>query len=95
MTRVTSTTSKKRKNAIPLTVWVAIAGTILLAAGAFTLSFAALTDLAKMSGITPELAWIWAPVVDGVIVVASCAIIALAGRPRRVLAYPWVLPKGV
>lgn len=68
-----------------------IAATVIIAAGAFTLSFAALTDLARMSGISPELAWIWPVIIDGLIVAATVAIVALAGAEKRRLAYPWAL----
>ena len=68
-----------------------IAATVLIAVGAFTLSFAALTDLAVMAGINPALGWIWPLVVDGLIVAATVAIVALAGQGTRVLAYPWSL----
>lgn len=68
-----------------------IATTVLIAVGAFTLSFAALTDLAIMAGISPALGWIWPLIVDGLIVAATVAILALAGQGARVLAYPWAL----
>lgn len=68
-----------------------IAATVIIAAGAFVLSFAALTDLARMSGISPDLAWIWPVIIDGLIVAATVAIVALAGAEKRRLAYPWAL----
>jgi hypothetical protein len=68
-----------------------LAATVLIAAGAFVLSFAALTDLAVMAGISPALGWIWPLIVDGLIVAATVAILALAGQGARVLAYPWAL----
>ena len=71
-----------------------IAATVLIAAGAFVLSFAALTDLAVMAGISPALAWIWPVIVDGLIVAATVSIVALAGHDRRTMAYPWVLLLG-
>lgn len=72
----------------------AIAGTVLLAAGAFVLSFASLTDLAVMAGINDSLAWIWPIIVDGLIVVATMSIVALASHGRRALWYPWALLAG-
>lgn len=83
-----------RKAAAPLSrpiVATGIATTVLIAAGAFILSFASLTDLASRSGINPALAWIWPIIVDGLIVAATVAIVALAGHDRRTLAYPWFL----
>ena len=68
-----------------------IAATVIIAAGAFVLSFSALTDLARMSGIAPGLAWIWPVIIDGLIVASTVAIVALAGAERRRLAYPWAL----
>jgi hypothetical protein len=70
---------------------VGIGSTVLIAVGAFVLSFASLTDLAARSGIDANLAWIWPIIVDGLIVAATVAIVALAGHDRRTLAYPWAL----
>jgi hypothetical protein len=68
-----------------------IAATVVIAAGAFVLSFSALTDLSVRAGINPALAWMWPIIVDGMIVAATVAIVALAGRGAREQAYPWVL----
>ncbi|GAA5196795.1 hypothetical protein GCM10025773_05780 [Microbacterium jejuense] len=70
-------------------VWTAIAGTVFIAIGAFWLSFTALADLARRSGIAPAQAWAWPLIVDGVIVVGTVAVVALAGR--RDAWYPWML----
>jgi hypothetical protein len=70
---------------------VGIGSTVLIAVGAFVLSFASLTDLAARSGIDANLAWIWPIIVDGLIVAATVAIVALAGHDRKTLAYPWAL----
>lgn len=89
-----SSVTAGRKAAAPLSrpiVATGIATTVLIAAGAFVLSFASLTDLAARSGINPTLAWIWPIIVDGLIVAATVAIVALAGHDRRTLAYPWSL----
>lgn len=82
------------KNATPLSrpiVMTGFAATVIIAAGAFILSFAALTDLAVMSGLDPNLVWIWPIIVDGLIVASTVAIVALAGHEKKVLAYPWFL----
>ena len=73
-------------------VATAVAGTVLIAAGAFWLSFTSLADLARRSGIAPEQAWAWPLIVDGIIVVATVAVVALspAARPRATW-YPWLL----
>ncbi|UOQ61874.1 DUF2637 domain-containing protein [Leucobacter rhizosphaerae] len=67
----------------------AVAGTVLIACGAFWLSFTALADLARRSGIEEGQAWAWPLIVDGIIVVATVAVVALAGT--RTSWYPWLL----
>lgn len=69
----------------------AVGATVLIAVGAFVLSFAALTDLATRSGIDPKLSWIWPIIIDGMIVAATVAIVALNGFPRKAMIYPWAL----
>ena len=69
----------------------AVGATVLIAIGAFVLSFAALTDLAERSGIQSNLAWIWPIIIDGMIVAATVAIVALNGFNRRAMIYPWAL----
>lgn len=54
-----------------------IAGTILIALGAFWLSFTALRDLAERSGVPTGQAWVWPLIVDGLVVVATVAVVAL------------------
>jgi len=73
-------------------VATAVSGTVLIAAGAFWLSFTSLADLARRSGIAPDQAWAWPLIVDGIIVVATVAVVALspAARPRATW-YPWLL----
>ncbi|WP_454138059.1 DUF2637 domain-containing protein [Microbacterium paulum] len=73
-----------------LAVVTAITGTVFIAAGAFWLSFTALADLAQRSGIDAGQAWAWPLIVDGIIVVATVAVVALAGQ-RRPSWYPWTL----
>ena len=68
----------------------AVAGTVFIAAGAFWLSFTSLADLAARSGIGVGQAWAWPLIVDGIIVVATVAVVALAGQ-RRPTWYPWTL----
>lgn len=73
-----------------LAVLTAITGTVFIAAGAFWLSFTALADLARRSGIDAGQAWAWPLIVDGIIVVATVAVVALASQ-RRPTWYPWTL----
>lgn len=70
-------------------VATAMAGTVLIGLGAFWLSFTALADLAVASGIAPGQAWAWPLIVDGIIVVATVAVVALGSR--RQAWYPWLL----
>ncbi len=70
-------------------VMTAIAGTVFIAVGAFWLSFTSLADLARRSGIGTGQAWAWPLIVDGIIVVATVAVVALAGT--RASWYPWAL----
>lgn len=73
-----------------LAVVTAITGTVFIAAGAFWLSFTALADLARRSGIEAGQAWAWPLIVDGIIVVATVAVVALANQHRPTW-YPWTL----
>ena len=78
----------------PIPRWVegtARGGTVLIALGAFWLSFTALTDLATMAGISPVQAWVWPLIVDGVILVATISVVALSAHGRRATVYPWSL----
>ncbi len=70
-------------------VVTAVSGTVFIAAGAFWLSFTSLADLARRSGIGSGQAWAWPLIVDGIIVVATVAVVALAGS--RAAWYPWAL----
>ncbi|WP_156149129.1 helix-turn-helix domain-containing protein [Microbacterium oxydans] len=70
----------------------AVAGTVFIAAGAFWLSFTSLADLAARSGIGDGQAWAWPLIVDGVIVVSTVAVVALADA--RAAWYPWTLLAG-
>lgn len=70
-------------------VVAAASGTVVIGAGAFWLSFTALADLAERSGIPVGQAWIWPLLVDGLIVVATIAVVALDGH--RTAWYPWSL----
>ena len=72
-----------------IAVWTAVVGTVFIAVGAFWLSFTALADLAHASGIATTQAWAWPLIVDGIIVVGTVAVVALAGQ--RGAWYPWML----
>jgi len=81
--------TRPRADGVRLAMITAIVGTVFIAAGAFWLSFTSLTDLARRSGLDPGQAWVWPLIVDGIIVVATVAAVALAGS--RVAWYPWML----
>ena len=85
-----STTETVSPRGRRLAVVTAITGTVFIAAGAFWLSFTALADLARRSGIDAGQAWAWPLIVDGIIVVATVAVVALASQ-RRPTWYPWTL----
>ncbi|QPS33567.1 DUF2637 domain-containing protein [Brevibacterium casei] len=70
-------------------VVTAAGGTVAIGVGAFWLSFIALADLATRSGIAGEQSWVWPLLVDGLIVVATIAVVALDGHART--GYPWTL----
>jgi len=72
-----------------IAVRTAVVGTVFIAVGAFWLSFTALADLARRSGIAATQAWAWPLIVDGIIVVGTVAVVALAGQ--RGAWYPWML----
>lgn len=72
-----------------IAVPTSVAGTIAIAAGAFWLSFTALADLARRSGVGEGQAWAWPLIVDGIIVVSTVAVVALSGL--RAAWYPWSL----
>lgn len=72
-------------------VVLAVTGTILLALGAFWLSFTTLRDLAVLSGIPAEQAWIWPLIVDGVILEATISVVALRNSARAARRFAWLL----
>lgn len=70
---------------------VAILGTAAIGIGAFWLSFRALSDLAGRAGIPGELGWVWAAIVDGVIVTSTVAAVALDKSGWRAVWFAWLL----
>ncbi|MGP8241592.1 MAG: DUF2637 domain-containing protein [Solirubrobacteraceae bacterium] len=82
-----------RRRAERLVLAVAVTGTVLIALGAFWLSFTSLSELARRCGIAPDRAWVWPLIVDGVIVVATVSVVAMSGGgwDRRAVRYAWTL----
>lgn len=74
-----------------LVVALAVTGTFTLAFGAFWLSFTTLRDLAVLSGIHPDQAWIWPIIVDGVILEATISVVALRDAARPARRFAWML----
>ncbi len=70
---------------------LAVTGTILLALGAFWLSFTTLRDLAVLSGVSAEQAWIWPLIVDGVILEATISVVALRNSAPAARRFAWLL----
>lgn len=70
---------------------LAITGTILLALGAFWLSFTTLQDLAALSGIPVGQAWVWPLIVDGVILEATISVVALRNSAPAARRFAWLL----
>ncbi|WP_225732447.1 MULTISPECIES: DUF2637 domain-containing protein [unclassified Nocardia] len=55
--------------------------TVLIAAGAFWLSFTALRALAVLAGIPEREAWLWPLIIEGSMAQATVALLALAHSP--------------
>lgn len=74
-----------------LVIGLAVTGTILLALGAFWLSFTTLHDLAILSGIPAGQAWVWPLIVDGVILEATISVVALRSSAPAARRFAWLL----
>ncbi|MFD8104012.1 DUF2637 domain-containing protein [Nocardia fluminea] len=74
--------------------WSAVLVLIGIGAAAFVLSFAALQDLAVMGGTPPGLAWLFPVIVDGTIVQATMAVIALPPKSAEHKWFSWILVGG-
>lgn len=70
---------------------LAVVGTILLALGAFWLSFTALRDLVVLAGLPEDQAWIWPLIVDGVILEATISVVALRNSAPAARRFAWLL----
>lgn len=94
MNAQTATSHETEGVTLAVSRWVAataIGGTVLIALGAFWLSFTALADLAERAGIAAGQAWVWPVIVDGIIIVATISVVALSPYGRRATWYPWAL----
>lgn len=70
---------------------VAVVGTALIGVGAFWISFTTLSDLAGRAGVPAAQTWVWAAIVDGVIVTSTVAAVSLDGAGRRATWFAWLL----
>jgi hypothetical protein len=66
-----------------------IAGVVLLAAAAFTLSYAGIHQIALRAGVSPELAKLYPVMFDAMLVVSGAAVLALRGAGGWARAYAW------
>lgn len=64
--------------AVRVTRATAVLITVVIAVASFVLSFSSLWNLAARSAWPARLAWVWPVIVDGTIVLATMAIVALA-----------------
>jgi hypothetical protein len=78
----------KPERRLVLTAAVLVAA---IACDAFVISYSALYSLALAANIVHPLAVIYPFLVDGFIVVASLAAVAMRGQSRRNTWYPWML----
>ncbi|MFD6450408.1 DUF2637 domain-containing protein [Nocardia sp. NPDC060220] len=63
--------------------WTAVLIVLVIGGAAFVLSFAALRDLAIRAHTPHGLAWLFPVIVDGTIIQATIAVLALADSPER------------
>ncbi|MEV6432378.1 DUF2637 domain-containing protein [Nocardia sp. NPDC051463] len=63
--------------------WSAVLVVVVIGVAAFVLSFAALEDLAKKAHTPEGLAWLFPIIVDGTIIQATIAVLALAESDDR------------
>lgn len=76
-------TADQQPKSIRWARWSAVLIVLAIGAAAFVLSFAALRDLAVMAHTPTHLAWLFPVIVDGTIIQATIAVLALADSPER------------
>ncbi|MGY4100511.1 DUF2637 domain-containing protein [Nocardia sp. R16R-3T] len=84
----TATVHQPSTGRFDLAELTALAMTIVIGVGAFAWSFAALTELSVMAGITHRLAWAGPIFVDGAIVQSAVALVSLQRRARQLVLIP-------
>jgi hypothetical protein len=78
------TTAQSSPAVLRFTRASAVVITTAIGVASFILSFAALRDLAIRGGWPPHLAWLWPVIVDGAILMATMAVVALAPHTDQV-----------
>ncbi|MGW6728126.1 DUF2637 domain-containing protein [Nocardia sp. NPDC055029] len=76
-------TADQQPKSIRWARWSAVLIVLAIGAAAFVLSFAALRDLAVMAHTPNHLAWLFPVIVDGTIIQATIAVLALADSDER------------
>src|SRR5436305_14500107 len=79
-TAASSRNNVSEQAAVRVTRAAAVLITVVIAAASFVLSFSSLWNLAARSAWPTWLAWQWPVIVDGTIVLATMAIVALASH---------------
>lgn len=75
----------------PLEVRLVAVLTLVVAAGAGTLSWSALTAFAGAAHIAPAITWVYPVVVDGLMAVGTVAALVLRRAPLRTRTYVWTM----
>ncbi|MGW5440841.1 DUF2637 domain-containing protein [Nocardia asteroides] len=80
---MTVDTADQQPKSIRWARWSAVVIVVAIGAAAFVLSFAALRDLAVRAHTPAHLAWLFPVIVDGTIIQATIAVLALADSAER------------
>ncbi|MEV6656889.1 DUF2637 domain-containing protein [Nocardia fluminea] len=76
-------TADQKSRGVRWARWSAVLIVLVIGLAAFVLSFAALRDLAIRAHTPKELAWLFPVIVDGTIIQATIAVLALADSDER------------
>ncbi len=87
-------TADQQPKSIRWARWSAVLIVLAIGAAAFVLSFAALRDLAVMAHTPTHLAWLFPVIVDGTIIQATIAVLALADNSQERTFFTRVLIAG-
>ncbi|MEV0076195.1 DUF2637 domain-containing protein [Nocardia neocaledoniensis] len=87
-------TADQQPKSIRWARWSAVLIVLAIGGAAFVLSFAALRDLAVMAHTPTHLAWLFPVIVDGTIIQATIAVLALADNSQERTFFTRVLIAG-